>query len=77
MTDPLSEFYARFYGKKIDVQDNFINYKTGGGEHSNAFAMDAANEIIRVYKLPLKAEMIGFPFKNILHVSLIKTQQTT
>jgi hypothetical protein len=64
----LSEFYCRCALTKINVQDNFINYKISGGQFANAYSLDHAEQIIRESNLPLKAEIIGLD-KRILHIS--------
>ncbi len=64
----LSEFYVRCQLTRIFVGDDYINYKTGGSDYANAYCLDEAERIIKKFNLPLKAEMTGYPIKNILQI---------
>jgi len=53
----------------INVQEDFINYEVGYTSRRDLFAINLANKIIKENELPLKAEMVGFPFRHILKIT--------
>lgn len=69
MPDIFDEFIKMCKFTRINVQDDFINYEVGNSFFKDTYAIDHANKIIKEHSLPLKAEMIGFPFKHILHIT--------
>ena len=62
-------FRTNFPITDINVQDDFMNYEVGITSGRDLFIVNLANKVIRIFSLPLKAEMIGHPFKHILQIT--------